>query len=110
MNTKKVVWASLGVVVVVLVVVFVPAIVRASTVVRSKSNICNNRAVVISSTVNQPNAPDGGHLWLLDTETGVIWDYSVKALSGSAQPKYVGTMQYLGDPAIIEQKYKMANQ
>ena len=104
--TKKRKWAVITVGVVLFIITIAPAISKASGILKSKSNISNNRLLVISSTITQPAAPDGGHLLLLDTETGEIWDYSYKSLTGNALPKYVSTMQSPGDPVLLEQKYR----
>ncbi len=90
---------------VILIVMVIPATIYATTIIKSKSNIANNRPIVLSTTLSQANATDGGRLLLLDTETGEIWEYSYKSLTGGAPPKYVSTMQGVGDPVLVEQKY-----
>lgn len=91
--------------VIILIAASVPGIVRASTVVRSRSNIANNRLVVIGTTLGQANVPDGGAVTLIDNESGEIWTYSAKALAGNAPPKYVGTIDNVGEPARIDSRY-----
>ncbi len=105
-NKRRLTWIAFSLGVIILSGAIAPAITHASTIIRSKSNIANNRMIVISSTINQPNAPDGGHVLLLNTETGELWDYSYKALTGNALPKYVSTMQEPGEAVIVNLKYR----
>lgn len=82
------------------------------TVVRSKSNITNNRAampigeskrgpwdvVVLSCSGTYPGLPEEGHLVLMDSQTGEIWAYSDAAVVGKAAPVHLGTLTAVGEP------------
>jgi hypothetical protein len=105
MNKTRLAWSVVIIAAIILIIAVPPAIIHAATTIK-KSNIANNRLIVISTTVGQPAAPDGGHVLLLDTDSGEIWDYSYKSLTGAALPKYVSTLQNLGDSVLVEQKYK----
>jgi hypothetical protein len=106
MNKTRLAWSVVIIAAIILIIAALPGIIHAATIVKSKSNVANNRLMVISTTVGQPAAPDGGHVLLLDTDSGEIWDYSYKSLTGTALPKYVSTLQNLGDSVLVEQKYK----
>lgn len=83
-----------------------------TAVVKSKSNISNNRAatpigesksgpwdvVVLSSSGTYPGLPEEGHLILMDNQTGEIWAYSDAAVVGKGAPVHLGTLTAVGQP------------
>ena len=105
MNKRRTIIAVLAAALVSLICAITPVVVRATTIKRSKSNIANNRIVVIGTTLGQPNAPDGGQVTLLDNETGEVWRYTPKALAGSATATYLGTIDDFGEPGRIDTRY-----
>jgi hypothetical protein len=100
MDKKKIIWALVTIAVVVLV--GASATSRAATIVKSKSNVSNNRLLVISSS---PDLPERGNLVLMDQNTGELWLYPAKALIGQQPPKYLGTVVTLGESVVIEGRY-----
>ncbi|MEA2342002.1 MAG: hypothetical protein QOF63_171 [Thermoanaerobaculia bacterium] len=87
---------------------FNPQRSQATTIIKSKSNIANNReagpnqnsgpgtVVLLCQSCTFVGLPDEGHLVLMDSVTGDIWAYSDAAVVGDADPLYVGTMTALG--------------
>jgi hypothetical protein len=87
---------------------FIPQGSQATTIIKSKSNIANNRdagpnktsglgtVVTLCQSCTFDGLPDEGHLVLMDTVTGDIWAYSDAAVVGDDDPIYVGTMTALG--------------
>ena len=97
---KKILWVLVTLAIVVLI--GAAATSRATTIIKSKSNIANNRLLVISSS---PDLPERGNLVLMDQETGQFWVYSAKALVGQQPPKYLGTVVTLGESVVVEARY-----
>jgi len=85
-----------------------------TAVVKSKSNISNNRAaspigdspsgpwdaVVLCCSGTFPGLPEQGHLLLMDNQTGEIFAYSDAAVVGNADPVHVGTLTAVGKRII----------
>jgi hypothetical protein len=94
----------------VAILVFVVPRSDGTTIIRSKSNISNNRmaspigegqpgpsdAVVICESCKFSGMPEQGYLVLMDSQTGEIWAYSDDAVVGKADPEYVGTLLAVG--------------
>lgn len=88
-------------------------LVQGTAIVRSKSNISNNRraspfggspesgpgdAVVLCSSCTYPGLPEEGCLILMDNQTGEIWAYCDNAVVGNAAPQFLGTFAAVGKP------------
>jgi hypothetical protein len=85
----------------------------ATTIIKSKSNIANNRAapigdpasgpgdvVVLCSSCAYPPMPEEGCLILMDNQTGEIWAYCDNAVVGLEDPKYLGKLTRVGKRII----------
>lgn len=93
-----------------LLVTLTPQGSHASSVVKSKSNIANNRnasqiwdsksgpgdVVVLCESCSYPGFPEEGHLILMDNQTGIICAYSDPAVIGQAEPKCFGRLRAVG--------------
>ena len=77
-----------------------------ATVVKSKSNICNNRAaapigesayfpgdvVVLCESATFPGLPEEGHVVMMNNQNGCIYVYSDNAILGKEDPVYIGRL------------------
>jgi hypothetical protein len=92
---------------------------NATTIIKSKSNIANNRSakpigtsasgpwdvVVLCSSCGYPPAtPEEGCLILMDSQTGEIWAYCDDTIASGKPPIYLGTFQSVGKPIKMPQK------
>lgn len=113
MSKKSLVLASVMLAVFSLVTLaFVVPRIYGTTIVKSKSNICNNRTitpvalpiVICTSCAIQsaPGKPEEGYLILMDSENGKVFAYSDAALLGKEPPKYVSTFGGVGQTFFIE--------
>lgn len=107
--SKKSLMLALGMAVVSLVsLAFVVPRIYGTTIIKSKSNICNNRTVkpvaspivICASCAIQggPGNPEEGYLILMDSENGEMYAYSDAALMGNAPPVYISTFAGVGKP------------
>ena len=88
--------ASVIVVVSLLTLAFVVPRISGTTIIKSKSNICNNRTVtpvalpivICASCAIQggPGKPEEGYLILMDSERGEVFAYSDPAVMGKEAP------------------------
>jgi hypothetical protein len=87
--------------------------IHASTVVRSRSNISNNRllpgsgipdVLVLCESCTFPGLPDEPHLVLMNRETGDIFAYSDEAVVGKADPVYLSTLSSFGKRPVVKPK------
>jgi len=83
---------------------------HAAAIVRSRSNISNNRSaspigesksgpgdvVVLCESCSYPGLPEEGHLILMDNQTGMICAYSDLAVVGQADPKCFARFRAVG--------------
>lgn len=114
MSKTKLVFASLMLMATLGILGFVVPRSLGTTIIRSKSNITNNRmaapigesgpgpgdAVVICESCKFSGMPEEGYLVLMDNQTGEMWAYSDDAVVGKANPVYVGTLQAVGKPIV----------
>lgn len=103
---RKFAIASAVIVLVGMSFLLVPASSHAAGIVKSKSNVANNRAaapigesvpgpwdvVVLCSSCAYPGMPEEGCLILMDSQTGDIWAYCDEAVIGKADPKHLGRL------------------
>ena len=91
----------------------VPQRSHAAGIVKSKSNVANNRTapigafasgpgdvVVLCSSCAYPPMPEEGCLILMDNQTGEIWAYCDRAVIGEEDPKYLGRLTKVGQKII----------
>jgi hypothetical protein len=107
MTKKSLVLVSVLAVSLVSLALVVPRI-YGTTIIKSKSNICNNRTitpvalpiVICQSCAIQsgPGKPEEGYLILMDSESGEMFAYSDAALMGNEPPKYISTFAGVGKP------------
>jgi hypothetical protein len=91
----------------------------AASIVKSKSNVANNRmaapigtsapgpwdVVVLCSSCGYPPAtPEEGCLILMDSQTGEIWAYCDDAIASGKPPIHLGTLQAVGKPIKLPPK------
>jgi hypothetical protein len=109
-NSKYVLSMIILALIAMMLVTLAPAGSHASSVVKSKSNIANNRSaapigesksgpwdvVVLCESCTFPGLPEDGHLVLMDSQTGQIWAYSNPAVVGQADPICLGTLPAVG--------------
>jgi hypothetical protein len=104
-------WSVLLVVAFMLMALLAPIESHATIIIRSKSNIANNRqipgqasgpgnVVVFCDSCTYAGLPEEGHLILMDNETGDIFAYSDSAMVGKEDPVYVGTISAVGKRII----------
>lgn len=108
MSKKSLVLASVILVVSLVTLAFVVPRIYGTTIVKSKSNICNNRTVapvalpiVICASCSiqgGPGKPEEGYLILMDSESGEMYGYSDAAVMGKAAPEYISTFAGVGRP------------
>ena len=104
-------FALLMFVVALLILVFDAPRTQGTAIIRSKSNICNNRralpmgggpesgpgdVVVLCESCTYPGLPEEGCLVLMDNQTGEIWAYSDDAVVGNVEPKFLGRLPAVG--------------
>jgi len=109
-------WRNLAIVLSVLIVFLIvsfliaPKNTLAATIVKSKSNVANNRTaspigeshpgpwdvVPLCSSCAYPGMPEEGCLIVMDSQTGEIWAYCDEAVIGKADPKYLGKFIAVG--------------
>jgi hypothetical protein len=92
---------------------------NATTIIKSKSNIANNRSavpigssasgpwdvvVLCSSCGYPPVTPEEGCLILMDSQTGEIWAYCDDAIASGKPPLHLGTFQAVGKPIKLPPK------
>ena len=92
---------------------------HATTIIKSKSNIANNRSanheigegdsgpgdvVVLCQSCDLAIAArrDKSHLILMDNQTGDVYAYDDEALLGKADPVYVATLERVGKRLIVK--------
>src|SRR5437870_3346406 len=84
----------------------IPKDSQASAILKSKSNISNNRqigqtsgpgtAILLCESCSFDGLAEESHLILMDSLTGDVWAYSDAAVVGQADPVYVGTLSAVG--------------
>ena len=91
-----------------------PKRASASTILKSKSNISNNRmasqigkspagpwdAIVLCESCAYPPMPEEGCLILMDNQTGEIYAYCDDAMTGKAKPRHIGKLTAVGEPIV----------
>ena len=112
MSKKSLVLASVVLAVSLVTLAFVVPRIYGTTIVKSKSNICNNRTVkpvalpimICASCAIQggPGKPEDGYLILMDSENGKVYGYSDRALMGQEGPVYISTFAGVGQSFFIE--------
>lgn len=113
MSKKRLVLASLVLAVSLVTLGFVVPRIYGSTIIRSKSNISNNRTgghpvpvpiVICASCTIQggPGKPEEAYLILMDSENGKMFGYSDKAVMGQEAPVYISTFAGVGASFFIE--------
>jgi hypothetical protein len=98
---------------------FVVKHASATTIIKSKSNIANNRSaspigssapgpwdvvVLCSSCGYPPVTPEEGCLILMDSQTGEIWAYCDDTIASGKPPLHLGTFQAVGKPIKLPPK------
>jgi len=107
-RSRNFTFALFPVIIVLVGFLCIPTDIQAATIVKSKSNVSNNREaglnqtsgpatiIVLCESCTFPGLPEESHLVLMDRLTGDMWAYSDAAVVGDADPIYVGTMSVLG--------------
>ncbi len=105
---------SAGIVLLTVSFLFVSENVHAAGIVKSKSNVANNRTatpigesrsgpwdvIPLCSSCAYPGMPEEGCLILMDSQTGEIWAYCDEAVVGKAKPKYLGKLIAVGKEIV----------
>jgi len=112
MSKKSLVLASPVLAVSLVTLAFLVPRIYGTTIIKSKSNICNNRTVkpvaspivICASCAIQggPGKPEEGYLILMDSESGKMFGYSDKAVMGQEAPVYISTFAGVGGSFFIE--------
>ena len=112
MTKKSLVLVSVVFVVSLITLAFVVPRIYGTTIIKSKSNICNNRTrtpvtapiVICESCAIQggPGKPEEGYLILMDSESGKVYGYSDQAVMGQEAPLYISTYAGVGNKFFVE--------
>jgi len=110
LRSRSLILALCGVLMLVtFALVFIAKPTHAATIVRSKSNIANNRSapigdphsgsgdvIVRCESCSYPPMPEEGCLILMDSQTGEIWAYCDDAVVGGKPPLFLGKLKKVG--------------
>lgn len=111
MRKKSLLFVSVTFVGTLAIFAFVVPRVNGTFIIKSKSNISNNRTagavaapIVICASCSIVGMPEESYLILMDSQNGEVWAYSDPAVIGQAAPVYLSTFTGVGKQFLKQNK------